>query len=110
MRERKQQINFRATKTEKDTIHRKAKRCGMTDADYIRNCALDRKIMEIPRDGLMKAYLKINPLLQYLEQYDDDLAQKEIAALKSIQETLLNLYHGKEVNDDGGDEDLAGQG
>ena len=110
MRERKQQINFRVTNAEKQTIHRKAKRCGMTDADYIRNCALDRKIMEMPRDELMKAYLKINPLLQYLEQYDDDLARKEIAALKSIQETLLDLYHGKEVNDDGGDEDLAGQG
>ena len=110
MRERNKQINIRVYQTEKDTIHRKAKRCGMTDANYIRNCALDRKIMEIPRDGLMKAYLKVNPLIQYLEQYDDDLAQKEIAALKSIQETLLDLYHGKEAADDGGDEDLESNG
>lgn len=110
MRERTQQINFRVTKTEKEKIHRKAKRCGMTDADYIRNCALDRKIMEIPRDGLMKAYLQVNPLLQYLEQYDDDLARKEIAALKAIQETLLDLYHGKEIDDDGSDKDLDGNG
>lgn len=110
MRERKKQINFRVTNAEKQTIHCKAKRCGLADAEYIRNCVLDRKIMEIPREGLMKAYLKVNPLIQYLEQYDDDLAQKEIAALKSIQETLLDLYHGKEVDDDGGDEDLDGNG
>ena len=82
----------------------------MTDADYIRNCALDKPVTEMPREGLMKAYLKVNPLLQYLEQYDDDLARKEIAALKSIQETLLDLYHGKEVNEDGGDKDLDGNG
>ena len=110
MRERKQQINFRTTKTEKDTIHRKAKRCGMTDADYIRNCALDRKIMEIPREGLQIAYRKLSSLIRYLEQFDDDFSKKEIAWLKSVQEILLDLYHGKEADDDGSDEDLADQG
>ena len=110
MRERKQQINFRATKTEKDTIHRKAKRCGMTDADYIRNCALDRKIMEIPREGLQIAYRKISSLIRYLEQFDDDFSKKEIAWLKSVQEILLDLYHGKEVDDDGGDKNLESDG
>ena len=108
MRERNYQINFRATKTEKDTIHRKAKRCGMTDADYIRNCALDKPVIEMPREGLMTAYRKINSLIQYLDQYSD--TQKELTVLKSVQEILLDLYHGKEVDDDGGDEDLAGQG
>ncbi len=110
MRERKQQINFRVTKTEKDTIHRKAKRCGMTDADYIRNCALDKPVTEMPREGLQIAYRKISSLIRYLEQFDDDFSKKEIAWLKSVQEILLDLYHGKEVDDDGGDEDLAGQG
>ena len=108
MRERTQQINFRVTKAEKEKIHRKAKRCGMTDADYIRNCAFDRKIMEIPREGLQIAYRKISSLIQYLEQYND--TQKELTVLKSVQEILLDLYRGKEVEDDGGDEDLAGKG
>ena len=108
MRERTQQINFRATKTEKEKIHRKAKRCGMTDADYIRNCALDRKIMEIPREGLQIAYRKVGVIVQKLEQYKG--TEEFTAALKSVQEILLGLYHGKEVDDDGGDEDLDGNG
>ena len=108
MRERTQQINFRVTKTEKEKIHRKAKRCGMTDADYIRNCALDRKIMEIPREGLQIAYRKINSLIPYLEQYND--TQRELTVLKSVQEILLDLYRGKEVEDDGSDKDLESDG
>ena len=108
MRERKQQINFRVTNAEKQTIHRKAKRCGMTDADYIRNCALDKLVTEMPREGLRTAYQKISSLIPYLEQYSD--TEKELTVLKSVQEILLDLYHGKEVEDDGGDEDLDGNG
>ena len=108
MRERTQQINFRATKAEKEKIHRKAKRCGMSDADYIRNCALDKPINEMPREGLQIAYRKVDVIVQKLEQYKG--TEEFTAALKSVQETLLDLYHGKEVEDDGGDEDLAGKG
>lgn len=108
MRERTQQINFRVTKTEKEKIHRKAKRCGMSDADYIRNCALDKPVNEMPRDGLQVAYRKVGVIEQKLEQYKG--TEEFTAALKSVQETLLDLYHGKEVEDDGGDEDLAGKG
>ncbi len=108
MRERTQQINFRVTKAEKVKIHRKARRCGLADAEYIRNCALDRKVLELPREGLMTAYRKISALIPYLEQYND--TQKEVAALKSIQGILLDLYHGKEVDVDGGNEDLESDG
>ena len=108
MRERTQQINFRVTKTEKEKIHRKAKRCGMSDADYIRNCALDMPVNEMPREGLQIAYRKVGVIVQKLEQYKG--TEEFTAALKSVQETLLDLYHGKEVEDDGGDEDLAGKG
>jgi hypothetical protein len=108
MRERSYQINFRATKTEKEKIHRKAKRCGMTDADYIRNCALDKPVTEMPREGLQIAYRKVANTVQKLEQYTG--TEEFTATLKSVQEILLDLYHGKEVDDDGGDEDLAGQG
>ena len=108
MRERKQQINFRVYQTEKDAIHSKAKRCGMTDADYIRSCALDRKVMELPREGLQIAYRKIENLVRKLERYKG--TEEFTAVLKSVQEILLDLYHGKEVDDDGGDEDMADQG
>ena len=108
MRERTQQINFRATKAEKEKIHRKAKRCGMSDADYIRNCALDKPVNEMPREGLQIAYRKVGVIVQKLEQYKG--TEEFTAALKSVQEILLDLYHGKEVDDDGGDEDLDGNG
>ena len=106
MRERNIQINIRVNKTEKGTIHRKAKRCGMTDADYIRNCVLDKPVTEMPREGLKLAYRKIGCVAQEFEQYDD--AKKEAAALRSVQELLLDLYQGKEVNDGGSNENLAG--
>ena len=108
MRERKQQINFRATKTEKEKIHRKAKRCGMTDADFIRNCALDKPVNEMPREGLQIAYRKVGVIVQKLEQYKG--TEEFTAALKSVQEILLDLYQGKEVDENGSDEDLAGKG
>ena len=108
MRERKQQINFRVTKTEKEKIHRKAKRCGMSDADYIRNCALDKPVNEMPREGLQIAYRKVANTVQKLEQYTG--TEEFTATLKSVQEIMLGLYHGKEVDDDGGDEDLDGNG
>ena len=108
MRERKQQINFRATKTEKDTIHRKAKRCGMTDADYIRNCALDRTVIEMPREGLMTAYRKISVVEQKLERFNG--TEEFTTELKSAREILLDLYRGKKAEDNGGDEDLESDG
>ena len=67
MRERTRQINIRATKTEKEKIHRKAKRCGLADAEYIRNCALDKQVTEMPREGLQIAYRKLSPLISYLQ-------------------------------------------
>lgn len=102
------QINIRVNKTEKETIHRKAKRCGMADSEYIRNCALDRKVTEMPREGLKLAYRKIGGVVQKLEQYNN--TKKEVATLRSAQQILLDLYHGKEVEDGGGDENLADQG
>ena len=108
MRERNKQINVRVYQTEKDTIHRKAKRCGMADAAYIRNCALDKPVIEMPREGLQVAYRKVGVIVQKLEQYKG--TEEFTAALKSVQEIMLDLYHGKEVDDDGGDEDLAGKG
>ena len=106
MRERNEQINIRVTKNEKVTIKRKARRCGMAAGEYIRNCALDRKIMEMPSEGFRRAYRKIGMARQYLERYDD--TSKEVTLLKEAQAILMDIFHGREVIDDGGDEDLAG--
>lgn len=106
MRERTEQINFRATKNEKATIRCKARRCGMATGEYIRNCALDRKVIEMPREGLKLAYIKVGKIKRYLEEFSD--TKEEVETLKSVQDILLKLARGEEVSDDGGDEDLAG--
>ena len=108
MRERNKQINIRVNQTEKEKIHRQAKRCGMSDTEYIRNCALDKPVAEMPREGLQIAYRKVGIIVQKLGQYKG--TEEFTTALKSVQEILLELYHGKEVDDDGGDEDLDGNG
>lgn len=110
MRERNRQINIRVYQTEKDKIHSKAKRCGMTDAEYIRSCALNKPVREMPREGLKTAYVKLSSLIRSLEQYSDDFTKKEVGTLKSVQDILLGIYHGKEVDADGCDEDLGGKG
>ena len=106
MRERTEQINFRATKNEKVTIKRKARRCGMAAGAYIRNCALDRKIMEMPLEGFRLAYRKIGMTKQLLGRYKN--LQEEIDLLDEAQAILMDIFHGREVDGDGGDEDLAG--
>ena len=106
MRERTEQINFRATKNEKVTIKRKARRCGMAAGEYIRNCALDRKIMEMPLEGFRLAYRKIGMTKQLLGRYKN--LQEEIDLLDEAQAILMDIFHGREVDGDGGDEDLAG--
>lgn len=106
MRERTEQINFRATKNEKATIRRKARRCGMAAGEYIRNCALDRKILEMPSEGFKLAYRKIGMTKQLLGRYKN--LQEEIDLLNEAQAILMDIFHGREVDGDGGDEDLAG--
>ena len=108
MRERNIQINFRVTKSEKQKIHRKAKRCGLTEAEYIRNCALDRIVMEMPKEGLRKAYRNSGVVLKYLERYSD--TGQYVQRMKETLQILLDIYNGKEVEDDGCDENMADQG
>ena len=108
MRERSTQINFRVTKTEKETIRRKAKRCGMAVGEYVRNCALDRKVVELPREGLKEAYRRVGIVLRYLEQFTD--TTEYVNSLKETLDIMLDIYYGKEAMPDGGDEDMADQG
>ena len=106
MRERNEQINIRVTRNEKVTIKRKARRCGMATGEYMRNCALDRKIIEMPSEGFKLAYRKIGMTKQLLHRYKN--LQEEIDLLDEAQAILMDIFHGREVDEDGGDEDLAG--
>ena len=105
MRERTLQLNIRVTKTEKEKILRKARRCGLAVSEYIRNCALDRKVMEMPREGLRSAYSKTGNVIGELQNYSD--SEKEVAILREVQTILLDLYHGREVTAIGDNQDMA---
>ena len=106
MRERTKQINFRVYPTEAAVIKRKARRCGLSISDYVRNCALERKIAELPKEVLGEAYRIIGAVRMQLSDYNG--TEKYTVPLEKVQEILLDIYRGNEVKTNGGDEDMAG--
>ena len=105
MRERTKQINFRVYPTEAAVIKRKARRCGLSISDNVRNCALERKIAELPKEVLGEAYRIIGAVRMQLSDYNG--TEKYIVPLEKVQEILLDIYRGNEVKTNGGDEDMA---
>ena len=101
MRTRTEEINVRVYKTEKNTIRRKAKKCGMNMSEYLRTLGTGAAVREAPRRELMLAYQKLTTLHDTVRY---ELAMSE--ALTEIESLLLRAYHGKE-DADGGDEDLG---
>ena len=69
MRERTKQINFRVYPNEAEVIKRKARRCGLSISDYVRNRALERKIAELPKEVLGEAYRIIGTARMQLSDY-----------------------------------------
>ena len=105
MRERTKQINFRVYPTEAAVIKRKARRCGLSISDYVRNCALERKIAELPKEVLGEAYRIIGAVRMQLSDYNG--TEKYTVPLEKALEILLDIYRGNEVKTNGGDEDMA---
>ena len=101
MRQRTSEINIRVFKTEKEQIRRKANKAGMTMSDYLRNVALNKEIKTTPTDEFMSIYNLVKDI------HDDfkwevgygNLNQK----FDKIENSLLNLYHGKDGDAYGGD-------
>ena len=54
--------NVRVFKTEKNTIRRKAKKCGMNMSEYLRTLGTESVVKEAPREELMQAYRKLTKL------------------------------------------------
>ena len=90
--------------TEKNTIRRKAKKCGMNMSEYLRSLGTGAAVREAPRRELMLAYQKLTTLHDTVRY---ELAMRDFdEALTEIESLLLRAYHGKE-DADGGDEDLG---
>ena len=95
---------MRAYKTEKNTIRRKAKKCGMNMSEYLRTLGTGAVVREAPRRELMLAYQKLTTLHDTVRY---ELSMRDFdEALTEIESLLLRAYHGKE-DADGGDEDLG---
>ena len=103
MRNRTEEINVRVFKTEKNLIRRKARKCGMNMSEYLRTLGTDTVVREAPKEELMQAYRK---LLHDGLRYEVSMAAFS-DALTEIEDLLLVVYHGKEDDTDGGDEDLG---
>ena len=105
MRNRTDEINVRVFKTEKNTIRRKAKKCGMNMSEYLRTLGTESAVKETPREELMQAYRKLTKLHDGI-RYEVSMAAFS-DALTEIEDLLLQAYHGEEDDTDGGDEDLG---
>ena len=94
MRNRTEEINVRVYKTEKNTIRRKAKKCGMNMSEYLRSLGTGAAVREAPRRELMLAYQK---LTTFHDTVRYELAMRDFdEALTEIESLLLRAYHGKE--------------
>jgi hypothetical protein len=93
----------RVFKTEKNTIRRKAKKCGMNLSEYLRTLGTGAMVREAPRLELMLAYQK---LVKLHDSIRFEITMSRFSeALSEIEALLLKAYHGED--DDGGNEDLG---
>ena len=76
----------------------------MNMSEYLRTLGTDTVVREAPKEELMQAYRKLTRLHDGL-RYEVSMAVFS-DALTEIED-LLVVYHGKEDDTDGGDEDLG---
>ena len=105
MRNRTDEINVRVFKTEKNTIRRKAKKCGMNMSEYLRTLGTESTVKEAPSEELMQAYRKLTKLHDTI-RYELSMAAFS-DSLTEVEDLLLQAYHGKEDDADVSDEDMG---
>ena len=62
MKEKKERLELRLTKTEKSAICRKAAKCGLTISEYVRKRALGYEPRGAPTDALLDITVKLSEL------------------------------------------------
>lgn len=107
MRERTSEINIRVYESEKDKIRRIAKKAGMNMSAYIRTVAVGKEIKSAPTEGFMKVYNMVKEVHDPLRWEILMDGNKLNIQLSEIEKELLSLYHGKEGDALGGDENMG---
>lgn len=101
MRQRTSEINIRVFKTEKEQIRRKANKAGMTVSDYLRSVALNKEIKTAPTEDFMSIY---NLIKEIHDEFRWEVGYVNLnQKFDEIENSLLNLYHGKDGDAYGGD-------
>jgi hypothetical protein len=105
MRERTSEINIRVYESEKEKIRRIAKKAGMNMSDYIRTVAVGKEVKSAPTEDFMLVYNLVKEIHDEFrwEVSFGNLNQK----FEKIENSLLNLYNGKEGDALGSDENMG---
>ena len=86
---------MRVYKTEKNTIRRKAKKCGMNMSEYLRTLGIGTAVKEAPRRELMLAYSEADALHDTVRY---ELAHEDFdEALTEIESLLLRAITGRRM-------------
>lgn len=95
MRRKEKGINIRVDEKEKEKITKKAKKCHLSLAAYLRKCALNQEIIEVPNDNFRVIYTDIVDLRFNIERLNNEQIIEE---LKQIESKFRKIYSGGNAN------------
>ena len=95
MRKKEKGINIRVDEKEKEKITKKAKKCHLSLSSYLRKCALNQEIIEVPNDNFRVIYTDIVDLRFNIERLNNEQIIEE---LKQIESKFRKIYSGGNAN------------
>ena len=78
MRRKEKGINIRVDEKEKEKITKKAKKCHLSLSAYLRKCALNQEIIEVPNDNFRVIYTDIVDLRFNIERLNNEQIIEEL--------------------------------
>ena len=104
MEKRNIKIDIRVSEKEKEALLRSAKRAGLPLSAYLRKAGLRQKVFCKPSGRLKDCCRVVNDLIDTFRQ---STAKSIEQRLNFILQCLLDLYHEREADGGGNDEDLG---
>lgn len=95
MRRKEKGINIGVDEKEKEKITKKAKKCHLSLSAYLRKCALNQEIIEVPNDNFRVIYTDIVDLRFNIERLNNEQIIEE---LKQIESKFRKIYSGGNAN------------
>ena len=95
MRRKEKGINIGVDEKEKEKITKKAKKCHLSLSAYLRKCALNQEIIEVPNNNFKVIYTDIVDLRFNIEMLNNEQIIEE---LKQIESKFRKIYSGGNAN------------